>query len=96
MKTLFAHRAATPALALAACLWAGTAAAHSWYDGWCCNERDCAPYPATNVSITDDGYRLADGTLVPFEEARTSKDSSYHRCVLHGRQRCFYAPPMSF
>ncbi|GGK35824.1 hypothetical protein [Salinarimonas ramus] len=77
-------------------LGAGAASAHSWYDAWCCDDRDCAPYPAALVSITDTGYRLDDGTVVPFDEARTSKDGAYHRCVLHGRQRCFYAPPMSF
>jgi hypothetical protein len=86
------------ALALAAgiALGAGAAAAHSWYDPWCCNERDCSPYPSAKVSVTDVGYRLDDGTVVPFDEARTSQDGNYHRCVLNGRQRCFYAPPMGF
>ncbi|WP_029031522.1 hypothetical protein [Salinarimonas rosea] len=90
--------AAAFAAGLAGTLFAGTppAAAHSWYDAWCCNDRDCSPYPASKVSVTDTGYVLADGTLVPFEEARTSRDGAYHRCVLNGRQRCFYAPPMSF
>jgi len=86
------------ALGIAACaaLGAGSALAHSWYDPWCCDDRDCSPYPSADVSVTDEGYRLHDGTLVPFEEARTSKDGEYHRCVLNGLQRCFYAPPKGF
>lgn len=91
-KTIFAAAALAAGLALGA----GTAAAHSWYDPWCCSDRDCNPYPSAKVSVTDVGYRLDDGTLVPFDEARTSQDGNYHRCVLNGRQRCFYAPPMGF
>lgn len=72
---------------------AATAFAHSWYDAYCCNERDCRPYPEENVRITPEGYRLHDGTLIPFSKARRSLDSDYHVCLYRdGTVRCFYAP----
>lgn len=88
-------KAAILAIGLVALLLGSTQlAAHSWYDPWCCNERDCQPYPHENVTVTDAGYLLHDGMLVPFDEARTSQDGDYHRCVLAGQHRCFYAPPV--
>ena len=30
--------------------------AHSWYDPWCCNEKDCAPIPNESVTATDNGW----------------------------------------
>lgn len=46
----------TRKLALALALLAGPAAAHSWYDRWCCTTDDCEPIASTTVDVTPDGY----------------------------------------
>lgn len=46
-------RLAALALALAA-----PAAAHDWYDPWCCHDKDCAPIPLASVEIVEGGYRI--------------------------------------
>lgn len=68
--------------------------AHSWYDRWCCDERDCAPIAAEQVVVTPQGYRVQDA-IVAFGDARVSMDRDYHVCRWpDGSIRCFYAPPM--
>jgi len=69
------------------------ATAHEWYDPWCCNNRDCKPYPAESVTETPVGYRLATGEVVPYRTARVSMDTQFHRCALSNNvTRCFYSP----
>jgi len=63
--------------------------AHSWFDPWCCNGRDCQPIPDGAVKVTPQGYvvtlrpsdhpALARETeprtyLVTFDKARVSLD----------------------
>ena len=89
----------------------GPVLAHSWYDPWCCNTKDCQPIPKASVKITAKGYLVtlaphehpmlakeaAPHTyLIPFAEARESKDDDFHACLYPGPEtmRCFYAPPV--
>ncbi len=69
--------------------------AHSWYDPWCCNERDCTEYTGTVVEGPD-GYKLENGLFVKYPDARVSQDSDFHICIYHGELRCFYAPQRTF
>lgn len=40
---------------------------HEFYDGWCCNENDCAPYEGV-VELRPDGFWLPEfNTLVPYK-----------------------------
>lgn len=67
--------------------------AHSWYSGSCCNDKDCAPIPATTVTRTADGYRVrlqpGDHPLltrpvdqvIPYSETLPSEDSEFHACI---------------
>ena len=70
------------------------ALAHSWYDSWCCSDKDCAELNDSRVKITPAGY-VVDGTfVVPFTSARRSQDSKYHACFPTPKElRCLYAPP---
>ncbi|PNW26771.1 UNVERIFIED_CONTAM: hypothetical protein BEN50_21550 [Euhalothece sp. KZN 001] len=38
--------------------FAAPAAAHDWYDGWCCSGKDCAPAAEGAVRIGSDGYHI--------------------------------------
>lgn len=82
------------ALALAACLAATGAAAHSWYDNACCNERDCHPYEGKVVEGPD-AYVLEDGTRIPVNDpkVRQGLDDQFHICIgASGALLCFYRP----
>lgn len=96
-------RGATMLLGLAIYL-AGLAIAiaHSWYPLSCCSEKDCFPVEESDVKVTREGYRLKDGTLIPYSAARPSPDGLYHVCRyqdgkgalirLEGQPACFWAP----
>lgn len=59
--------------------------AHEWYPQECCDDRDCRPYSSEDVGITQQGYKLKDGTLIPHGDARirsTPPDGEgYHLCT---------------
>lgn len=81
---------AAPALALA----------HSWYDPWCCSDRDCRPVADGAVKATPSGWWVQEtGEVVPYREARESQDGRFHVCILPpgpGKTphvRCLYVPP---
>lgn len=78
-------------------LIAGQAAAHSWYDPWCCNGEDCKPVEdPSEVRALPDGYHFRQW-VIPYKDAKVSGDSGYHWCELpKGTMRCFYAPPGGF
>lgn len=79
--------------------------AHSWYDPWCCNDKDCARIPPGAVRHAQGGVQI---TLKPGEHPsvteatvyfvasnviRRSRDGDYHACILPGapkEMRCFY------
>ena len=94
------------AIALAALL-AGPAAAHEFYSGWCCNQRDCAPIPASSVTPSPEGYvivlRPGDHPMVtreqrfviPYDAKMTpSPDGRFHLCLYPTQEqvRCVYRP----
>ncbi|HEY5798469.1 MAG TPA: hypothetical protein VIU82_25990 [Bosea sp. (in: a-proteobacteria)] len=76
-----------------------SAFAHSWYDPYCCNTKDCQPIPKAAVKVTAKGYivtlaphehpMLAKETaphtyLIPFDIVRESKDDDFHACIYPG------------
>lgn len=102
---------AGPALwgGIAACvivLTIGEARSHSWFDPWCCDDRDCAVIPERTVKATADGYvvTLNPGDhpsvnspvvhVVPYKDVRHSPDGTYAACLYPSQNvmRCFYAP----
>lgn len=74
-------------------------AAHSFYDPWCCNMRDCKPYHG-RVEETPKGYYLPEfGQVIPYKDAHgisryapeagtrynvPDGEAQYHICFLPG------------
>jgi hypothetical protein len=90
-------------LAAVAVLFAGQAQAHDSWINWggykspsgehCCGDNDCQVLEPSQVKITQRGYALINGELVPFSEAQPSEDGNYWRCKRYnGSRRCFFAP----
>lgn len=81
------------------------AAAHQAPSGWrydaiCCSNQDCRPISAREVEATARGWRIKrTGALVPFSQARQSKDGAFHWCTVdgsdNGKTICLYAPDMT-
>lgn len=71
-------------LALFGLVMSGHARAHSFYPYECCHDQDCwmmgAGQREPDPEFTRDGWRLSDGTLVPFQAARPSPDGRFHVC----------------
>jgi hypothetical protein len=93
--------------------WAYPARGHEAPAGWsydpgCCSDYDCAPIPASAVTLAPDGWRirLAPGqhrfvrealdVVVPFGDPRIrrSGDGGWHACISPstGRVLCVYEP----
>jgi hypothetical protein len=87
------------------------AKAHSWFPWSCCSNLDCfeigegkaEPAPTAGPG----GWRLYDGTVIPFAEARPSPDGKFYVCrkqgksdgeVIHpaGEKPCLWVPQMGF
>lgn len=78
------------------------ALSHSWYPYECCSAVDCHPVAVEGVKVTREGYRLNDGSVIRFNEARPSPDGLYHECRtsagtgdlirLKDKPACFWAP----
>ena len=69
------------------------------YDAICCSDRDCRRISAKQVEATARGWRIKlNGDVVPFSQARRSKDGAFHWCTVGGRDDgdtiCLYAPDM--
>ena len=79
-----------------------TALAHSWYPYECCSDRDCYPVAIEQVTSTQGGWMLKDGTFIGHREARPSPDGRFHICryedgkgkmiSIPGKPACFWAP----
>lgn len=75
------------------CLLMGavTSKAHSFYPWECCHDRDCwvmgAGEREPEPRFTREGWRLHDGALVPFSEARPSPDGRFHVCRYGGADK---------
>lgn len=59
-------------LALALAVGAPESRAHSWFDPWCCNDRDCQPIPDSAVKVTPQGYVI---TLNPGDHPMLAKET---------------------
>ncbi len=91
-------------LALAALFWADLSAppavSHSFYDRECCSDRDCEPLDEGSVKVTPGGYRLPNGQVIAFADARWSPDGRYHWCraspdrpvIRAGGKACLWVP----
>jgi len=75
--------------------------AHSWYDVWCCNDRDCNVIPIEELSFTAEGIVWSNkqgSELFPYGDSRIkpSQDGDYHGCQLSAEaefeKRCLYIP----
>lgn len=57
--------------------------AHDWYDGWCCNDTDCAPYLG-EVQETPAGYFLPEFNItIPYSKPKVDP-KSVHPAVNNG------------
>ena len=65
------------------------ALAHSFYPWECCSNTDCWPTGADGREpdpvFTPRGWKLADGVIVPFDQARPSPDGKFHVCRRGGQ-----------
>lgn len=82
--------------------------AHSFYDGWCCQNSDCAPIPSKAVRAIPGGVQITLGPgdhplvtrvhvfQIPQSEIRKSQDDNWHVCLFPSEDhlRCVYMPPM--
>lgn len=88
-------------------LLAVAALAHSFYPWECCHDQDCwptgEPGREPDPTFTPRGWKLFDGTIVPFNQARPSPDGKFHVCrrggqangdliVPDGKPPCLWAP----
>jgi hypothetical protein len=82
-------------LCLLALGWASPTQGHNGYDPWCCNERDCKPYPHAQVQRVPGGWSVV---TEPGQEARFFAESGFrgdldgqtHLCIFQGQNRCIY------
>ena len=108
LRTL-AMSAAVAAAAIVIAALLGPARAHSFYPRECCSDRDCWPMGLDADAREPDpvataaGWRLVDGTIIPFAAARPSPDGRFHVCrqggsaegrviAPAGRPICLWAP----
>lgn len=80
---------------LAGLVLSGAAFAHSFYDPYCCNDRDCRRISPDDVVETSKGYRVLGRYFVPYldKAIKPSQDADYHACEYpEGTLRCFYVP----
>jgi hypothetical protein len=86
-------------------LTAPDAAAHSWYDASCCNNRDCGPLQTFLLIEEAEGYRVKyvspitgneiEG-FVRYRDVKPSRDQNWHACETPQKTvRCLYGPMSS-
>src|SRR5687768_1014432 len=73
------------------------------YDYSCCSAVDCSQVRDGDVKVTEYGYRIITGEVIPWKDPRLkrSKDEFYHRCTPGGNQEairslCLYVPDTGF
>ena len=89
-------------LALALLLAPSSAGAHSWYERDCCDEQDCRPSPAGEVTVVPGGYEYRFEGTGPVEffpighpRVRNSLDNQFHACPQKynpSHTHCLYVP----
>lgn len=68
-----------------------------WYNGWCCNQRDCRPAKPGEVYATPEGWRVHgyDTVLDYNDESRVKKvpdkhdDGRFHVCIMQSISSIF-------
>lgn len=88
-------------------LWPRPAAAHAWYDNFCCSDKDCVAVVPSAVTAKQDGWHVVLGPgqhpmvteplahVYRYDSARVlpSRDQDFHVCVNSwGRVLCLYVP----
>ena len=80
-------------------LLSSSAIAHDWYETACCNDRDCAPAEAGDVTVKPEGYAIGSlGITVPFDSDKIREmrapDGQFHICATPTTKRflCLYVP----
>lgn len=74
--------------------------AMDWYEPACCSNHDCEQIDDTAVTMESGGYHVRYharlgfnvDAIVPFGEARPSRDEYYHGCANTDRFLCLYVP----
>lgn len=64
--------------------------AHSWYDPWCCNDKDCRPVPCEELVEQRDGTYRYQNYVVPRDKVKNSQDAQCHICIYNDQGRCAY------
>lgn len=64
--------------------------AHSWYDPWCCNDKDCRPVPCTELIEQNNGDLEYKGYIIPKDKIKPSQDKDCHVCIFLEQGRCAY------
>ena len=90
---------------LCLCVYTSEAAAHSFYDPWCCNEGDCGPMRSAREVKGRWHYtnhRGNEATVLPgYTRILESKDGLTHACIWNEsgdpskpswKLRCLYVP----
>lgn len=78
--------------------WCSAALGHEFYDPWCCNETDCAPY-TKEVIVTPDGFYIPEFKVtIAYKDAKYDMPgddpAQYHLCEYpKGTVRCLYVRP---
>jgi hypothetical protein len=97
-------------LVAALAAWLSPARAHSFYPWECCSSQDCWPTGTGADAREPDpvagpgGWRLFDGTIVPYAATRPSPDGRFHVCrhggrlaggliTPHDKPPCLWVPP---
>lgn len=76
-------------------IFADYVAAHSWYDPFCCSDKDCGPALGADQSPTGLKIEVSPGRWLSVPAGmrlRPSYDADWHVCVLLGQIRCVYTP----
>ena len=102
-QRVYPRRIAGVVVLVTAALFATVAAAHSWYPFECCNDDDCAPVTASELSASGQSSIMTNRLgriLVPHTfPRRISPDNRTHLCVLHTPSgpvpRCLFVPGTS-
>lgn len=77
-----------------------TSQAHSWYEPYCCSDKDCKPLLPEEVTEDTDQYIVIIGGKIAYEIPkdsniiRPSQDGNFHICIspYSTTPRCFYVP----
>lgn len=66
--------------------------AHSWYDPYCCNDKDCHPVEDEDLEELPGGEwkHLPTGKVFSKDKVKPTQDRKQHVCIWNGQPRCIY------